>query len=187
VRRTLQQSVRLVHQLLTLSAAQAHPQTATRGPVESLDTVVRQVVEDLAGRAQARDIDLGFEMLAAAAPVHGHAVMLREIAMNLVDNAIRYVHFGGIVTCRIEGGGERVMLVVEDNGPGIPRESRERVFERFYRLRDDDSDGCGLGLSIVEEFANRLGAHVSIETPPTGQGVAIRVVFPRVADAAAAA
>ena len=89
IRQTVQQSVRLVNQLLTLSAAEAHnPDETTESPIE-LDAVVRQVLEDLSGQAQAKGIDLGFEMAGAAPTVVGHPVALREIVMNLLDNAIR--------------------------------------------------------------------------------------------------
>ena len=153
IRQTVLQSVRLVNQLLTLSAAEAHnPDETTESPIE-LDAVVRQVLEDLSGQAQAKGIDLGFEMAGAAPTVVGHPVALREIVMNLVDNAIRYTQPGGIVTSRIGGSPSAVNLVIEDNGPGVPVDERERVLERFYRIHDRDSGGCGLGLPIAVEFA----------------------------------
>lgn len=179
IRQTVQQSVRLVNQLLTLSAAEAHrPDETTESTIE-LDAVVRQVLEDLSGQAQAKGIDLGFEMAGSAPTVAGHPVALREIVMNLVDNAIRYTQPGGIVTSRIAGSRSAVILVIEDNGPGIPVEERERVFERFYRIHDRDSGGCGLGLPIAVEFASRMGARVVLRTPVTGIGLAVEVTLTR--------
>lgn len=177
IRQTVQQSVRLVNQLLTLSSAQVHGPGELHGEQGRLDDVVRRVLEDMAGRAQSKRIDLGFEATASDILVRGHAVTLREIVMNLVDNAIRYTPAGGIVTTRIAVGPTAVTLTVEDNGPGIPEDERERVFQRFYRIDDSDSDGCGLGLSIVREFAAALGAQVVLRTPRSGAGLAADVVF----------
>jgi signal transduction histidine kinase len=73
---------------------------------------------------------------------------------------------------------QRTILEVEDNGPGIPPISRERVFERFYRMDDRLSDGSGLGLAIVREFASKAGASVELDTPAGGTGLLVRVVFP---------
>jgi two-component system sensor histidine kinase TctE len=179
IRRTVQQAAHLVNQLLTLSAAEAHVPADSNEPHEHLDHVVRQVIEKMAGRAQAKQIDLGFEMSGDDARVVGHATILREIATNLIDNAIRYTQHGGIVTSRIEATRHSVLLTVEDNGPGIPMSERSRVFERFYRVHDTESDGCGLGLSIVQEFTARVGARVALRTPATGQGIAVDVTFAR--------
>jgi two-component system sensor histidine kinase TctE len=177
IRQTVQQSVRLVNQLLTLSSAQVHGPGDVPGEPGRLDDVVRRVLEDMAGRAQSKRIDLGFEAGATPALVRGHAVTLREIVMNLVDNAIRYTPAGGVVTTRIVVDADAVTLTVEDNGPGIAEDERERVFQRFYRIDDSDSDGCGLGLSIVREFAAALGAHVTLRSPHSGVGLAAEVVF----------
>lgn len=181
IRNTVQQSARLVNQLLTLSAVEAQgpaepPEPARPGV--ALDAVIRQVLEDLAGQAQAKDIDLGFEQVGTGTTVvAAQRLALREIAMNLVDNAIRYTQRGGVVTTRISLSPEAVTLVVEDNGPGIAPSERERVFERFYRIHDGDSAGSGLGLPIVREFASRIAAGVELRTSASGQGLTVEVRF----------
>lgn len=177
IRETVQQSVRLVNQLLTLSAAQAEARSDAPETV-ALDEVVPRVLEDLAGHAQARGIDLGFECEAPCPPVAAAALAAREIVVNLVDNAIRYTPAGGVVTARLRCmDPEHVQLTVEDNGPGIPAEMRERVFERFFRIDDSDCGGSGLGLPIVREFARRSGAEVALRTPDAGVGLAVDVNF----------
>ena len=177
IRQTVQQSVRLVNQLLTLSSAEVHGPAEAHDAQCSLDDVVRGVLVDLAGRAQSKHIDLGFESTSSDVRVRGHAVTLREIAMNLVDNAIRYTQAGGIVTTRIVTAPGAATLTVEDNGPGIPESERERVLERFYRIDDRDSDGCGLGLAIVKEFASQLGASLKLRTASAGVGLAVDITF----------
>ena len=112
-----------------------------------------------------------------------HPVPLRELLTNLVDNALRYTPAGGIVTVRLESLPQRLLLSVEDNGPGIAPALRERVFERFFRIDDRDSDGCGLGLAIVREYARQAGASLSLETPAGGAGLAVRVALPHAAAA----
>jgi signal transduction histidine kinase len=109
--------------------------------------------------------------------VAGQRLALREIAMNLLDNAIRYTPRGGIVTTRIEALPDAVTLAVEDNGPGIAPSERERVFERFYRIDDGDSSGSGLGLPIVREFASSIGAGVELRTSASGQGLTVEIRF----------
>jgi two-component system sensor histidine kinase TctE len=177
MRRTVQQSSRLVHQLLSLFNAEVHRDAEAPGACGRLDEVVRSVLEDMAGRAQSKDIDLGLEDAAAGCTVRGHAVALREIVVNLVDNAIRYTPAGGVVTTRIAADAQGATLTVEDDGPGIPPAQREKVFERFHRIDDSESDGCGLGLAIVREFAQSIGASVRLATPAGGRGLAAQVRF----------
>ncbi len=68
-------------------------------------------------------------------------------------------------------------LSVEDTGPGIPEADRGKVFERFYRVAGTQGEGSGLGLAIVKEIADRHGARVGIETPQSGRGTRVVVLF----------
>jgi len=145
-------------------------------PVD-LAEVVRRVLEAHALNAQQRSIDLGFRGGDDSAVVRGQAQLLHELVANLVDNALRYTPAGGVVTAAVTRSGSQVTLCVEDNGPGIPQQERERVFERFYRLHDTVSDGCGLGLAIVREIARGHGARVNLSSPASGQGLVVDVVF----------
>ena len=94
---------------------------------------------------------------------------------NLVDNAIQYAGRGSKITVGITP--DPVMLIVDDDGPGIPRPDRERVFEPFYRTWDSIAGGCGLGLTIAREIAARHGAQLSIVDPPRARGTRVEVVF----------
>jgi two-component system sensor histidine kinase TctE len=178
-RRTLRQASRLVNQLLTLSSADALVSQGARGTSASsnLASIVQEVFESLAGQAHTKLIDLGFEMVGEPPHLAVRAVVLREMLMNLVDNAVRYSPAGSRVTVRVAEVDGAVHLEVEDNGPGIPADSRERVLERFYRLNDSESDGSGLGLAIVREFATKAGATISLSTPASGQGLLVALAF----------
>ena len=83
--------------------------------------------------------------------IRGDATRLTELINNLLDNAIRYSRNGGRVTVRVAPHPPRVS--VSDDGPAIPVDERERVFERFHRLLGTHADGSGLGLAIVQEIA----------------------------------
>jgi len=76
----------------------------------------------------------------------------------------------------VEGTG--CVLVVEDNGPGIPVEDRENVFMRFFRSGAPASEGAGIGLSIVSEIVRRFNGSIRLETPGSGHGLRVRVIFP---------
>jgi two-component system sensor histidine kinase TctE len=136
------------------------------------------VLEEQAALAQSKDIDLGLDLQAERVELLASASMLHELVANLVDNALRYTPPKGMVTVSVRRMGEWAILRVEDNGPGIPAADRTRVFERFCRLAEDDSSGCGLGLSIVQEVALSLGAEVQLSDPATGTGLVVTLAFP---------
>jgi len=123
--------------------------------------------------AAARHVDLEFDL--APGPIKGDPVLVGELAANLVDNATRYgAHYVLVSTRR---SGNRSILEVVDDGPGIPASERTRVFERFHRL-ETRTGGSGLGLAIVAEIAQRHGATVEIDEAPSGKGMRIRISFP---------
>ncbi|HEX4597926.1 MAG TPA: sensor histidine kinase [Burkholderiaceae bacterium] len=188
--RAIQQGVRhgarVVHQLLAFSAAEAR-RSHGFGQITDLAATVRGAIEGLAAFAVSRQIDLGCEM-PETVPIAGEETMLRELVSNLIDNALRYTPAGGTVTVSVVCDRKGTTLVVEDDGPGIPLDERERVFERFYRVHNEVSDGCGLGLAIVREVATAMSARVSLSTPANGRGLMVAVEFgPSPAQAAAAA
>ena len=104
---------------------------------------------------------------------------LRRVLANLVDNAVRHASSNVALSVRAEGGG--AVLTVVDDGPGIPADERERVFERFARLddaRDRDAGGTGLGLPIVRELLRRSNGSISLRDNPSGPGLAAEVHLP---------
>jgi two-component system OmpR family sensor kinase len=147
-----------------------------------LDDLAREVVAELVPLADAGDIDLGVPA-ATAATVRGDGEALRTLLRNLIDNAVRYTPRGGRVDVAVEardasGGGAR--LTVSDDGPGIPPEERERVFDRFYRRAGTLPPGSGLGLAIVRAIALSHGASLTLADGPGGRGLTITVEFPGV-------
>ncbi|HEY8099132.1 MAG TPA: sensor histidine kinase [Burkholderiaceae bacterium] len=174
---TLQHAIRLVNQLLTFSTAEAgigHPHKKI--DVDLADTA-KCVIEALATMAQAKNIDLGAELCEEPAIVQGTPALIYELIANLVDNALRYTPPNGVVTAKVEHRIEGITLSIEDNGPGIPEEERGKVFERFYRLHHEQSDGCGLGLAIVREIAVASAAAIDLSSPKEGTGLIVTVTF----------
>ncbi|HEX8884812.1 MAG TPA: ATP-binding protein, partial [Noviherbaspirillum sp.] len=102
---------------------------------------------------------------------------LRELINNLIDNAVRYSQDAGRVTVRVVPG-ERRMLSISDDGPRIPVEERERIFQRFHRLLGTNMDGSGLGLAIVSEIAALHKASITLEEDLDGVGNTFTVFFP---------
>jgi two-component system sensor histidine kinase TctE len=179
----IRHSSRIATQLLTLSRAESGSGIPpTLMPVD-LDHVAHLALEKVAGLAERRRVDLGTDdpRTAGAAPlVLADEVLLLELVVNLVDNAVRYTPAGGQVTVATvpHQGGWR--LVVADTGPGIAPEERERVFERFYRAVGTVGEGAGLGLAIVREIARALHAGVTLDAPAAGTGLVATVTFPPV-------
>ena len=110
--------------------------------------------------------------------VSGDREALRTLARNLVDNAVRYTPRNGAVQVRTLATSDETVLEVIDNGPGIPPEDRERVFDRFYRRAGSQESGTGLGLAIVKAIADRSGARVALSGAPGG-GLKAAVSFPK--------
>lgn len=164
----------LSHQLLTFS--RIDPGHHSKFDAVELSQLVTQAANRWLKLAKLRQIDLGFEL--EPAPVFGDAFWLEELADNLVDNAIRYTPLQGMVTVRCGSKLGSAWLEVEDSGPGIPEVERDKVFERFHRLRAADTEGCGLGLAIVKEIALAHRAAVSIAKGGQHGGTLARIAFP---------
>src|SRR6185369_1878215 len=114
--------------------------------------------------------------------VRGDRANLAVLIGNILDNALRYTPPGGRIDAAVERDGDATVFVVTDTGPGIPAAERERVFERFYRVRTavhgEEPVGSGLGLSIVRRIATAHGAVVQLDDGPGGRGLTVRVRFP---------
>jgi two-component system sensor histidine kinase TctE len=167
----------LVSQLLTLARAEPGAQSNLKRDPVDLVVISRETAVEWVPRALEHGIDLGFDQPTEAVVTVGDPFLIREMLNNLIDNAIRYTPQDGKVTVRVMKTMGHPVLEVEDNGPGIPQEERERVFERFYRIPDSNGEGCGLGLAIVQEIAEGHGATVKVLCGSDGTGSLVRVSF----------
>jgi two-component system, OmpR family, phosphate regulon sensor histidine kinase PhoR len=160
----------LIEDLLTISALES-------GRVQldlqtlSLLALVAKVCDEFKARAAARRVTLVNEVPDLA--VHADEARIEQVLSNLMDNAIKYGREGGRVTISarvLEEG--HVQVSVQDDGPGLPPEALERVFERFYRVdkaRSRDQGGTGLGLAIVKHIVQSHGGRVWVQSEP-GRG-----------------
>jgi signal transduction histidine kinase len=170
----------LVEQLLTM--ARLEPEAPARNfmPVD-LGALAKDAVVARAVLAADKHVDLGVARLSPVA-VRGDPASLAMLIANLLDNALRYTPEGGRIDVAIDDDSGRAVLAVIDTGPGIPVAEREQVFERFHRGNRTgdagDSNGSGLGLSIVRRIADAHRATVALEDGPGGRGLAVRVRFP---------
>jgi two-component system sensor histidine kinase TctE len=171
---------RLAQQLLSLAAADPLSNPVTRDEPGDLADVVKGRADPWLRDAMPRNVELEFEL--DGAPFHGNALLVGELASNLVDNALRYGACNVKVATRRAADGST--LEVTDDGPGIPITERERIFQRFQRL-DSGSQGSGLGLAIVSEIAQRHGARVEVADAPGGRGTRVSITFPLVGAALA--
>jgi two-component system sensor histidine kinase TctE len=168
---------RLVNQLLTLARNEPGVRLEESQSLLDLQRIAQESAMQWVPEAMTKDIDLGFEGGATQLPVRGAEHALRDLIDNLIDNAIHYTQAGGRITVRT-GYDEGAWLKVEDDGPGIPVEERERVFDRFYRVAGSGQPGSGLGLAIVHEVAQRHRATVAIDSGEGGRGTVFTVSFP---------
>jgi two-component system sensor histidine kinase TctE len=175
IRRAADHAAHLANQLLLL--ARSEPGAQDNMAVFDLAVVARSAAEYWVQTALKKDIDLGFEEAEGDCQITGKTLLVGEALNNLIDNALRYTPSGGHVTVRLSRSGESVLLEVEDNGSGIPDAEKDRVFERFYRVLGTNQEGCGLGLAIVREIAQRHHAEVALFPGAEGIGTLVRITF----------
>ena len=173
VHRATMRTGRLANQLLALARTEPGARSATAAV--DLKGIVGGEADAWLRQSLTRDIDLGFEL--DPAPVQGDALLLREALSNLVHNAIEYSNRGGRVTVRTGRRNGHAFLEVEDDGPGIAAEERERVLERFYRVPGTPGTGSGLGLAIVREIAASHAASLFVADGTAG-GCRVGITFP---------
>ena len=160
---------RLVADLLLLARADAGRPAAQ----EPLD--LSAVVVDAAGEVGPLAADHEFSLDTAPVWVDGSRDDLHRLALNLLENALRHTPPGTAVRASVGRRDGEAVLVVEDRGPGIAPELRERIFERFVRGSGDHGQSFGLGLSIVRAVAERHGGSVSVEDAEPGARFVVRL------------
>jgi two-component system OmpR family sensor kinase len=171
LRRGLARTSAQLDQLLTFARVQDG--SNTQATAVSIQQVFRVVLEDLMPLAQEKRIDLGVTSTGDAT-IRASEVDLRMLVKNLVDNAIRYTPERGRIDLSIHERGGVVQLLIADTGPGISVEERKRVFDPFYRVLGNEQIGSGLGLSIVQTIAKRIGARVELgDVIPSGLRVTV--------------
>ncbi len=170
----------LTDDLLVISQAESRSVPLDLQPVE-LRELIRRVVAQLDEPIRAQGAEIRITTADEDLAIEADAVKLEQVFVNLLDNALKYGNRPGLtVEFYAERLGPKVHLRVSDNGPGIPYEDQEHIFERFYRVHKDrarHTGGTGLGLSIVKNVVELHGGEVSLQSLP-GTGSTFQVVLP---------
>ncbi|MCI0478003.1 MAG: cell wall metabolism sensor histidine kinase WalK, partial [Anaerolineales bacterium] len=171
--------IRLVSDLLILSRADSQALALDREWFD-VASLARACTHELAAPAAARRVSLAVD--GPAILVHADHDRIRQVLINLLDNAIRYSPPGEVVRVSIASASDGVTVSVQDRGPGIPVAEQARVFERFYRAdkaraRDAGESGAGLGLSIAQTLVEAHGGRIALESR-VGQGTTVRFTLP---------
>ena len=174
---TVERATVLANQMLSLAKVEQLRQQPDQS-VNDLAALVRSVALELSPLIADKDLD--FEIETAPAPVRSHEWMLRELARNLLHNAIKHTPAGGTLAVRVVADATAVALTIADSGPGIPAELRARLFQPFSP--GDARSGSGLGLAICQEIVRALGGTITVENREAHgrvQGLDATVRLPR--------
>lgn len=169
---------RLVDQLLTLARleSQAHAGAAAAATFDLSATarfVVASLTPDATEKRQVLSLDAP-----DACPISGDAALMAVLIRNLVDNAIRYSPTGARVSVTLTNE-QQTRLTVEDSGPGLSPQARQRLGERFFRELGSGEDGSGLGWSIVRRIARVFDLAIDVNPSASLGGLAITIAWPR--------
>jgi len=178
---------RLVEAILNVSQLEVGTARLNFGEVY-VDRLIRDTVQDAQAQATTKNIDLRLRLPPKLPPIRGDKERLSVVMANLVGNAIKYTPAGGQVeiTCNtdpdVQSGREPVSLriAVSDTGFGIDPSDHEKIFEKFYRVRDErveSEPGTGLGLAIARETIRLHGGNITVESTP-GRGSTFHVALP---------
>ena len=195
----INRAVHVVEQLLTLARADPEASGTARGPVDLME-LAQSVAHAHEAAASESNATLALELRDAPLVVQGDRASLRTLLDNLLDNALRYgkpvsdTHpepvknpvsdtgfpnpVSDTIFLRARREGTEAVLEVEDQGPGIPADERERVFDRFYRGESATQGGTGLGLAIVRRIAQAHGGRVELGEGRVGKGLLAKVFLP---------
>lgn len=175
LRAGIRRVIRLSEQLLSLARSESE-----RGAINvttELDPTLVEVAAFYGAAAQAREIDLQVEAISGAT-VYGNARRLTLIFGNLLDNALRYTPVGGHIRIRSAAVNDHARIQVWDEGPGLPPQELERVFERFYRGPGEQGIGSGLGLATVQTLVQQLGGSAILENRVDHHGLVATITLP---------
>lgn len=169
---------RLIDDVLALS--EIENTAAMHESVIDIRKGTKEAVQLLEGKATEKQVDVGIHMPAETVLVAAEHDRVKQMVINLVDNAIKYTPSGGRVDVKLIKDPTRAVLTVADTGIGIPKDNLPRLFERFYRVDKSRSralGGTGLGLAIVKHIVSLIGGHVTVDSE-VNSGTVFHVFLP---------
>lgn len=156
----------LVDDLITISKFETGVKMSKR--YFGISNSIHKTIDELKALAEVRNVLLEFDSsIANGISVFGDEERLKQVLINLIDNAIKYTSENGYVKVSLDIKEKEVIVSIEDNGIGIPKKDLPRIFERFYRVdktRSRDVGGSGLGLSIVKHILEAHSSQIKVES-----------------------
>jgi PAS domain S-box-containing protein len=156
----------LTDTLLNITRIESGFMTIANKPF-NIENLVQNIISSQALSAEEKNIKLSFKAQKNIPKVIADAFLTEEIITNLITNAIKYTPESGEVKVILKTKGLSLLCIVEDNGVGIPKQAQKQIFSKFYRgpnVVGDDTTGSGLGLYLVKEMADRMGAAIWFES-----------------------
>ncbi len=172
----------VIEQLLVLSRLEPEALAMAKLDRVNLSEIAENLVSLMIPLAIEKNIEL--ELIHPNQPIFmmGKSAALEILFRNLIANAIHYIPEGGHISVQLseihDGASKAVCLQVIDDGPGVPKELQERIFDRFFRQLGNTQSGSGLGLSIVRQVIQLHHGSIEAKTPESGKGLEIRALFP---------
>lgn len=167
----------LVNQLLDFARVDARAMRLYPQPIDLRDTA-EQLAEAFRPFAAEKQIDLRLDLPPQLPGIFADPKLSSRIFLNLLSNALKFTPEGGRVVLSLSAKGNGVLLQVQDSGPGISAEDRERIFERFFQAKESAAyQGTGIGLALTRAIAELHGGHVGIDSE-AGQGACFSVFWP---------
>lgn len=170
----------LVNDLLDYARLEAGKLEFDAAPVD-VEALVRSVAELLSPRAHERGLEIAWSVAADAPNILADESRLRQVLFNLAGNAVKFTANGGVRIAVERAGGSdeipRLAFIIDDTGPGVPAEARERIFEEFGHVDASDAarfGGAGLGLAVVRKLAAAMDGAVTVTDRPDGPGARFR-------------
>lgn len=159
----------LVNDLLDFAKLGADKIELSLAPM-SLENLLRSVCELVSPRALEKGLEVGWSAPLELDQIRADEGRLRQILINFAGNAVKFTQAGGVLASVVERPDGQLRFTVEDTGPGVPPEERERIFEAFAQAEAAHAEpgGAGLGLAIARRLARAMGGEVGVETTPQG-------------------
>jgi len=156
----------LVDDLITISKFETGVKMSKR--YFGISNTIHKIIDELNALAEIKNVSIEFNSSEAVdVSVFGDEERLKQVLVNLIDNAVKYTSKNGSVKISLDVKEKEVFVIIEDNGIGIPKKDLPRIFERFYRVdktRSRDVGGSGLGLSIVKHILEAHSSQIRVES-----------------------